>query len=134
MKKILFLFVLLPLMGWSQGDAVEAARKKIESGKFAEAKSDLTKIIATSSRNKTAFLLRGRAHMGLNDFYGAIGDFNFALEIDSTYAEALNYRGESKINLGDDEAAILDCEKFRASRLCPRWVRTRVHHNLARAV
>ena len=61
MKKLIFLFVLLPLIGFAQPDVLEAARKKIEAGNFAAAKTELSKIIETSSRNKAAFVLRGRA-------------------------------------------------------------------------
>ncbi len=49
--------------------------------------------------------------MALSDYYGAIGDFNFTLEMDSTLADALNYRGEAKINLGDNDGQSLTSTK-----------------------
>ena len=64
----------------------EAVRKKITAKDFAGAKADLTRLIETNPKLKLAYNLRGQARMGLEDFYGAIGDFTFAVEIDSTYS------------------------------------------------
>lgn len=79
--------MLLTGPAFCQDQQLDAARKKIEAGEFANAKADLTKIIEANPRNKVALNLRGQAKAGLSDFYGAIGDYNFALETDSTYAE-----------------------------------------------
>ena len=97
------LFLFLSSAAFCQDQQLDAAKKKIEAGDFANAKTELTKIIDANPRNKIALNLRGQAKAGLSDFYGAIGDYNFALETDSTYAEALNNRGEAKMALGDDE-------------------------------
>ena len=71
-------------------DPLDAAKKKIEKKDFAGAKADISKILAANPKNKQAFVLSGQARWGLEDFYGAIGDYTYALEIDSTLAEAWN--------------------------------------------
>ena len=76
------LFLLLSRSVFCQDPQLDAAKKKIEAGEFSKAKADLTKVIETNPRNKIALNLRGQAKAGLNDFYGAIGDYNFALEAD----------------------------------------------------
>src|SRR5258708_3780565 len=114
MKKFNYLLVLLfplTLLAQTGDQQLEAVKKKMDNKDFAGAKTDVTKIIESTSKNKKAFTLRGRVRMALNDYYGAIGDFNSALEIDSTLADALNYRGESKINLEDNDGAIVDLDK-----------------------
>jgi tetratricopeptide (TPR) repeat protein len=113
MKKIFLGFLLLPFLCNSQtiDQSLDVAKRKIASRNYIEAKADLTKLIEANPKNKNVFTLRGRAKMGLQDYYGAIGDFNFALDIDSTFAEALNYRGEAKVSLGDDDGAITDLDK-----------------------
>src|SRR5687768_1508969 len=100
MQKILLTAILSVfwIVSFSQVP-MEAIQKKLQSGDFASAKSELTKIIDTNPKNKEALNLRGQARAGLSDFYGAISDFTFALETDSTFAEALNNRGEAKMNL-----------------------------------
>ena len=65
----------------AQDQLLETAKAKIESKDFEGAKNDLKKVIDAAPKNKHAFNLRGLARMGLSDFYGAIGDFNAALEI-----------------------------------------------------
>jgi len=98
---------------WAQtiDQQLDVAKRKIASANFVEAKADLIKLLEANPKNKTAYIMRGHTKMNLRDFYGAIGDFNFALDIDSTLAEAFNYRGEAKVNLGDDQGAIADLDK-----------------------
>jgi tetratricopeptide (TPR) repeat protein len=79
---------------------------------------------------RLALNLRGQAKAGLNDFYGAIGDYNFALEADSTYAEALNNRGEAKMALGDDEDALSDFDK--AIKFNPKYSEAYSNRGLAK--
>ena len=101
MKKFTTIILLLitACLCPAQDAQLEAAKKKIESKDFTGAKADLTKIITANPRNKIALNLRGLAQISLNDFYGAIGDFNFALEVDSTYSEALEQQRRSKDGL-----------------------------------
>ena len=96
---------------------LEAARKKFAGKDFPGAKTDITQYLTSNPRNKVAYDLRGQIRMAQEDWYGAISDFSTALELDSTYADALNHRGASKTNLGDDESAIDDLDRgIRASR------------------
>src|SRR5688572_32061767 len=80
---------------YAQQPSLDAVKAKLDSKDYEGAKSDLKKIIDTSPKRKEVFNLRGIARNGLNDFYGAIGDFNLALEIDSTFADPWNNRGEA---------------------------------------
>src|SRR5690348_14922716 len=104
MKKLpLILWCTLAALVANAQAPLEGAKKKLAASDFAGVKTDLTKVLDASPKNKLALNLRGQARTGLNDFYGAIGDFTFAIEIDSTFAEAYNNRGEAKMALGDDE-------------------------------
>ena len=80
MKKFTTIILLLINVCFlpAQDLQIEAAKKKIESNDFAGAKTDLTKIITANPRNKIALNLRGLVQISMSDFYGAIGDFNFA--------------------------------------------------------
>ena len=85
MRQVFLIFCLVgPFLSFAQDAQLEAAKKKIQAGDFAGAKADLTKIIDATPKNKAALNLRGEARSGLTDFYGAISDLTFALEIDST--------------------------------------------------
>src|SRR6187551_1659008 len=92
---LLFILALISFYVSAQDVQLEAARKKFQAGDYAGAKAALTPLIESNPKNKAALILRGQSKAGLNDFYGAIGDYNFALETDSTLSEALNYRGEA---------------------------------------
>ena len=117
MKRIFVLLMLAPF--FLQGQTLDEVKKKLEAEDYAGAKAAATKLITQSPSNKEAFSLRGQARMGLEDFYGAIGDFNFALEIDSVFVNAYNFRGEAKLSLADDEGAIPDFDK--AIKLNPKF-------------
>src|SRR5688500_2119240 len=95
MKKQLFILWFFSCgVLYAQDQLLNVVKTKIDAKDFEGAKTDLKKIIEADPKNKGAYNLRGVARMGLNDFYGAIGDFNVALEIDSTFAESWNNRGE----------------------------------------
>ena len=89
MNKFLLLLLLpIGLIAQPADQVLDAAKRKIAARNYVEAKAELTKFIGTNPKDRNAFTLRGRSRIGLQDYYGAIGDFNFALEIDSTWAEA----------------------------------------------
>ena len=105
MKKVVFLVLILSsitLLG--QDVQLESAKKKYNEKNFKGAKDDLTSVLNSNPKNKQALVLRGQARIALEDYYGGIGDFNFALESDSTLSDAYYYRGEAKMALGDLEA------------------------------
>lgn len=89
----------------------DAARKKFVAKDFPGARTDISQYLTSNPRNKVAYDLRGQIRMSQEDWYGAISDFTAAIELDSTYADALNHRGASKTNLGDDESAIDDLDR-----------------------
>src|SRR5262249_10789371 len=108
---IFFIAALYASNTLAQTDPLDGAKKKIAAKNLNGAKPDLTKYIESNPRTKEAFTCRGQVGDDLQDYYGGIGDSNFALELDSTYSDSLNARGEAKITLGDDEGAIRDLDK-----------------------
>src|SRR5687768_15114357 len=102
MGRFILLFLMFStLLSFGQDAQVDAARKKFDGKDYKGAKEELTRIISANGRNKAALILRGRTKAALEDYYGAIGDFNFALELDSTSYEPYFLRAEAKMALGD---------------------------------
>lgn len=58
-----------------------------------------------------AYFYKGYAKYNLGDHYGAIQDYNKAIEINPDVAEAYLNRGSAKYNLGDKKGACLDWSK-----------------------
>src|SRR5262245_48744205 len=108
---LLSLIGFLNIHGIAQTDVIETAKKKIQANDFKTANSDLTTFLQTNPKNKTALTVRGQARIGMEEFYGAIGNRKFAMEQDTIYSDALSYRGEAKMNLDDDDGAIIDFNK-----------------------
>ncbi|MEK6809775.1 MAG: tetratricopeptide repeat protein [Nanoarchaeota archaeon] len=69
------------------------------------AKKDLIYLVASTCNS------RGSTKKNLEDFQGAISDYNKALQIDPNYAIAYNNRGVAKMHLGDFKGAISDYNK-----------------------
>ena len=64
------------------------------------------------------YITRGMEKKKSQDYYGAISDFNKALDFDSKNLYALEQRAFSKIHINDYIGAIIDCDKaikFNAS-------------------
>ena len=79
MRHISILVIFLFTVSISHGqDLLAQATKKLQDGKYQEAKNDLTKIIQSDPGNKQALNLRGQARAGLDDLYGAISDYTIA--------------------------------------------------------
>ena len=87
--KISALLIVLSVSfcAFGQTGSLDVVKKKLDSNDFKGAKEDLTKILNTNPRNREALILRAKAKNALEDYYGAIGDLNFALEIDSSTFE-----------------------------------------------
>ena len=66
-----------------------------------------------SCQNQTAetYNNRGIAKVSLQDYSGAISDYNKAIEINPNDAEAYNNRGIAKIKLGQKDSGCLDLSK-----------------------
>jgi tetratricopeptide (TPR) repeat protein len=88
-----------------------------EDRKAAEA--DLKKALSLNidTKDAVAYRRRGSLRMGLDDFKGAIADFNQALRINPNFAEAYRSRGVARSELDDVQGAITDC--FQALHIKP---------------
>ena len=104
MKNFNLLILLLFSLG-SFGQSLQEANKLYDEGSYEEALNAITNLIKQGP-TKESLLLRGKIRMELEDYYGAIGDFNNASEIDTTFAEAYNSMGLAKFYLGDDFGSI----------------------------
>ena len=63
------------------------------------------------SQTAEEFFEKGIAKYDLQDYEGAISDFNKAIEINPNNAEAYYNRGFAKINLGQKDSGCLDLSK-----------------------
>ena len=61
--------------------------------------------------NATSYFKLGSKDFNNGDFYGAISNFNKAIEKDSDFANAYIARCGAKLNLQINQAAVEDCEK-----------------------
>lgn len=66
-------------------------------------------MISCSTLTADEYKNRGKEKLQLEDFIGAIADYNKAIEIDPQDANAYYNRGVAKICLGDYSGAITDC-------------------------
>jgi len=73
----------------------------------------LALLISAVSFGQTAeeYFDNGLSKYDLKDFYGAISDYNKAIELDPNYAKAYYNRGLSKDDLKDYNGAIADYNK-----------------------
>jgi len=68
-------------------------------------------IISCQSQTAEEFFEKGNVKDYLQDYSGAISDYNKAIEINPDYAEAYSNRGIAKINLGQKDSGCLDLSK-----------------------
>lgn len=113
MKKIFFLILImvLSLDSFCQvgSEYIMKAISKGRTGDYFGAIQDYTLALEAGYPDSLfVFHNRGRNKMKLEDFIGAITDFNRALNHDPNYILALSYRGDCKENLGDHRGAIND--------------------------
>jgi len=70
---------------------------------------------------------RGSTLYVLNDFQGAIAEYNLAIKSDKTYAAAYRCRGTAKIKLGQKEEA---CKDFvKAKELGDEYAQDEIDNN-----
>jgi tetratricopeptide (TPR) repeat protein len=83
------------------------------AGNFNEALPLFDQLIALALRqiDKSVFNNRGLTRLETGDIYGAIADFKYALEKDSTTAVSYNNLGMAKTKLGDANGAYADYSK-----------------------
>lgn len=89
----------------------ELGRQHYEEGSHMEAIEAYTSAIGMRPGHAVYFYHRGIAKTDIEDYYGAISDFNRASELDRYFKEAFNRCGLAKYYLGDYERAIVDFDK-----------------------
>ena len=80
------------------------------------------------AQNANAYYNRGSAKVALNNSYGAIFDFNKAIDIDKTSHYVMYFyinRGIAKQNLGDMKGACADWREasYRGNQDAAQWIR-----------
>jgi tetratricopeptide (TPR) repeat protein len=71
----------------------------------------LNKAIELNPNYVEAYFYRGLEKFNLNDYWGAISDYNTAIEIDPNSYETYAYRGVAKFQLKDNSGALNDFNK-----------------------
>lgn len=97
---------------------IDASSNRARVAATIEHRTRLDEAIRKNPKDATAFFNRGRNHASWRQHRAAIRDFDEALGLERTYAEAYAERGESYRALGDYDRAIQDFDQ--AIRLKPR--------------
>ncbi len=97
----------------SSGAYCERAISKSITDDVIGAIADYSRAIDLANFDDEIFLFenRGRCKFHLQDFRGALADFDQAIEIDTTYSHAYFLRGRTMFKLGEYKRAITDCSK-----------------------
>lgn len=90
---------------------IQQARLDLTEGRFKEGISGLNVAIAAKPENFEGYFLRGLAKYSLEDFTGAIADFDKTLEIHPMYVRALQYRAICNDRLGNLNEALNDFQR-----------------------
>lgn len=116
MKQVFFVSFFLFILNFAKAQSLKAEYldcvfKKVEEQNFQEAIDYLTKIIAISPKDSTAFNDRGLLKEYLFDYKGAILDFSQQLKIDPSKADSYFFRAMAKEKIKDENGAFLDYQK-----------------------
>ena len=85
-----------------------------KAGEYVQAIEDYTALIRSDGENEQEYLfLRGEAYQGKGSHAEAIIDFTGVINIDEENAGAYEARARSYKEIGDDERALADREKYR---------------------
>lgn len=96
----------------------EQGKDAFNSGKYAEAVRDYSRLLRLKPQDSRVFFNRGLARKKLNDLTGALDDFREALALNSDLYEALVNRAHIYLRQGREADAVADLE--RAEVLRPR--------------
>ena len=96
---------------------IDRGVRLLEDGHLEQAYDVFDSVIRGDPRNAEAYARRGFVRLALDDVKGGLADINRALEIDSEYALAHNYKGVVFAMNGIQDQAIL--EFTRAVELAP---------------
>ena len=117
---------------------IQQARLDLTEGRYKESISGLNVAIAAKPENFEGYFLRGLAKYSLEDFTGAITDFDKTLEIHPMYVRAFQYRAISNDRLGNLNEALadfqcaIDLDPFDADLFFARGI-THLHLNMYQA-
>ena len=111
LKIVLLVFIISftvqsSLIAQSDLEAIKLAKELVENEKIEDAIDILTIAIKADPLSKNLFFERGKLRFDQRDYYGAAGDFGFAIEIDNDFAESFNYKGLAIHYNGDPDLAI----------------------------
>lgn len=92
-------------------NALNRAEELRANGKFEDALKSYNAIFAGLAIDKSVFNARGLCKYELGDYYGALADFEYAIQKDSTYANAYSNRGLAKTKLDKISDGLIDYNK-----------------------
>ncbi|MEC4984941.1 MAG: tetratricopeptide repeat protein [Oscillatoria sp. PMC 1068.18] len=95
----------------SESDLQAKVREQVQQGKYAEAISVLSQLIARQPDNAAHYNNRGLLHFKNHQFMQALADYNQALELDPRLDSAYNNRANYYAAVGDLAAAIADYDQ-----------------------
>ena len=118
MKVIRFLILVFISLIFNVAEAqinyahfIQQARLDLTEGRYKESIGGLNVAIAAKPENFEGYFLRGLAKYSLEDFMGAIADFDKTLEIHPMYVRAFQYRAISNDRLGNLNEALADFQR-----------------------
>lgn len=119
MNKIqsILLIVFISFLTYSQDrmQFISKANEQIGKGNFKEALEEYNKAIKLFPNDQYFYYLKGELKQQMNDFKGAISDYNISIAIgtrDNSYVTRHYYRrGDAKFQLQDFQGALLDYKK-----------------------
>jgi tetratricopeptide (TPR) repeat protein len=100
---------------------ISRAEVHVEAERFDQALADIAQFMKRDKGDPFAWLVRGRANLGVGDAETAIADLTRALKLDSDGVDILYYRGLAHQAAGDGDKALKDWD--RAIKLEPRYAK-----------
>ena len=118
MKRLMFLLSTVLLLGMNSCDNPSKSRVYTEEGSklllrysnFEEAETTLTKAIRYDKENYEAYYYRGCARINMQEYEGAVADFEQAVALKHDYADAYFNLGRTYYLMHDEDKA---CENYK---------------------
>ena len=91
---------------------LERAKARLELGDFELALEDINKVIIRDPYKLEAYYYRGQILTILEDYAGAVNNYNVIVENELFAPDVFAYRAEARFNLYRDESILLDIQRF----------------------